>query len=87
MTTFQGAVLKEQGATFAIVIVKPHVLNNKLEALKAIGTFQPIFSGVPIVLMAQDSRGVPKYYGRKDIVRFLANMPLRAIPWKEYTIQ
>jgi len=35
--------------------------------------------------MAQDYRGVPAYYGRKDISRFLANIPLHAIPWREYT--
>ena len=41
---------------------------------------------MPVVLMAQSSDGCPKYYGRKDIARFLANVPLRAIPWRHYTI-
>ena len=46
----------------------------------------PIFGGVPVVLMAQDNRGRPTYYGRPDISRFMASVPLRAIPWREYTI-
>ncbi|MBW8002420.1 MAG: hypothetical protein FVQ80_10430 [Planctomycetes bacterium] len=81
---FQGAVIKEQGVTFAIVIVKKTVVDNATSARKAIMSFQPIFSNIPIVLMAQDSRGTPTYYGRKDIVGFLANIPLSVIPWKEY---
>ena len=84
--TFQGAVIKEQGVTFAVVIVKKHVVDNKFEADRAILGFQPVFPGIPVVLMAQDFRGVPTYYGRKDIVRFMANIPLSAVPWKEYAI-
>jgi len=32
---FEGAVIKEQGVTFAIVIVKPHVLNSSSQAQSA----------------------------------------------------
>ncbi len=85
--TFEGAVIKEQGQTFAVVIVKKHVLNNHSEANQAIQTFQQqAFPGIPVVLMAQDSRGVPTYFGRKDISKFLANVPMSAIPWKKYTL-
>jgi hypothetical protein len=81
----QGAVIREQGQTFAIVIVKPHVIENRSEASEAIRAMSPVFA-VPLVLMAEDGRGRPTYYGRPDIVRFLASVPLRAIPWPEYTI-
>jgi hypothetical protein len=83
---FQGSVIKEQGVTFAIVIVKKAVIDNSSEANKAIMSFSTVFPGMPIILMAQDSRGVPFYYGRQDIVKFLASIPFSAIPWKEYTI-
>lgn len=82
----QGAVIKEQGVTFAIVVAKRHVVSNTSEANRAIQSFQPVFPGVPIVLMAQDSRGIPTYFGRRDIAKFMANVPISAIPWKEYTI-
>ena len=82
----QGAVIKEQGVTFAVVIVKQHVVNISSEANEAIASFQPLFPGVPLVLMAQDSRGTPTYYGRRDIVDFMANVPLTSIPWREYTV-
>jgi len=81
----QGAVIREQGQTFAVVVVKPHVVQNRATASEAIAGFMPVF-GVPVALMAQDGRGRPTYYGRPDIVRFLSNVPLNAIPWREYTI-
>jgi hypothetical protein len=84
--TFQGAVIREQGVTFAVVIVKKHVIDSSTEAGRAIAAFQPAFPGLPVVLMAQDARGTPTYFGRQDIARFLASVPLSAIPWKQYTV-
>ena len=83
---FQGALIKEQGVAFAVVIVKKSVVDNKLTAQNVIQSFQPAFPGRPIVLMAQDHRGIPTYFGRPDIAKFLANVPVSAIPWREYTI-
>lgn len=83
---FHGAIIKEQGVTFAIVVVKKHVIDNRSRANQAIRSFQVAFPGVPIVLMAQNYRGTPTYYGRRDLVRFLRNVPLQAIPWREYRL-
>ena len=84
--TFQGSLIKEQGVTFGIVVVKPTVLHNSNDAntMRRFGTH--VFGPVPIVLMAQDARGVPTYSGRPDIVRFLARVPLYTIPWRQYTV-
>jgi hypothetical protein len=83
---FQGALIKEQGVTFAVVVVKKYIVDSQTESGKAISSFIPIFPGVPIVLMAQDSRGTPSYRGRKDIINFMAHLHLSQIPWKEYTV-
>lgn len=83
---FQGAVIKEQDVTFAIVVVKQPVVQNQAEANRTMQSFSSVFPGIPIVLMAQDSRGTPIYYGRDDLVRFLANIPIDAITWQEYTL-
>jgi len=83
---FEGALIKEQGVTFAIVIVKRSVLSSPFQRDEAIESFQPLFPGAPIVLMAQDGRGIPEYYGRQDLVRFMADVPLEAVPWQEYTV-
>ena len=82
----QGAVVREQGVTFAIVVVKRHIVDNGAEANQAIQSFSPLFPGLPVVLMAQDSRGVPTYFGRRDIVQFMSSVPLGAVPWKEYSV-
>jgi hypothetical protein len=84
--TFEGAVVTEQGVTFGIVVVKAHVLQNHVTANELIGTYQGVLRVAPVVLMAQDGRGTPTYYGRKDIVNFLANIAMSRIPWKKYTL-
>ncbi len=85
MTKIQGAVIKEQGVTFAITVVKNHILNSQTQCQVAAQSFRSLFPGMPIVLMGQDSRGTPTYWGRKDIVKFLSNIHPGQIPWKEYT--
>ncbi|RZK27996.1 MAG: hypothetical protein EOO61_22670 [Hymenobacter sp.] len=83
---FQGAIVKEQGITFAIVVVKPHVVQNSAEANQTIQQFQPAFPRMPVVLAAQDSRGNFTYFGREDISRFLSSISPARIPWQEYTL-
>ena len=82
----QGACLKEQGVTFGILVVNPHVLQSPSErsSMQSLGV--QLFGMMPIILMAQDSRGIPTYWGRSDIARFLSRVPLYRIPWKEYTV-
>jgi len=82
----EGAVIREQGQTFAVVIVKLHIVQDRNSAAKMIEGVTPTF-GVPVVLMAQDNRGKATYYGRPDIARFMAKVPIRAVPWKKYTIR
>jgi hypothetical protein len=81
----QGAVIREQGQTFAVVVVKPHVVQNRAEAANVIQNFIPVFRA-PVILMAQDGRGHPTFYGRQDIATFMSRVPLNAIPWREYDI-
>jgi hypothetical protein len=82
---FDGALIREQGVTFAIAIVRKAVLADRVRASSVAQSFQSAFPGVPIVLMAQDSHGTPTYLGRRDLVQFLAATPLRSIPWRRYT--
>ncbi|MFI5163007.1 MAG: hypothetical protein ACHQHN_17130 [Sphingobacteriales bacterium] len=82
----EGAIIKEQGVTFAIVIVKSHIINSSDQCHDARVGFRRYFPEMPIILMAQDHNGRPTYQGRKDIVAFLANVDPARIPWKRYTI-
>ncbi|OCA02518.1 Hypothetical protein PYTT_1524 [Akkermansia glycaniphila] len=86
--TIDGAIIKEQGVTFAIVIVKQsamsttHAADETREALQA---QIADFAGIPLILASQDSRGAFSYQGKPDIVRFLASISASRIPWKRYT--
>jgi hypothetical protein len=86
MATFQGAVIREQGVTFGVAVVKSGVLQDSGRRDDAVRSFSAAFGGVPTVLMAQDVRGRARYYGRDDLARFLANQPLAAIPWRAWRI-
>lgn len=84
---FQGAIIEEQGVKFAVAFVEKNIIDNSTSAKAAIQSFQPVFPGMPIVLVAQDSNLIPMYYGRPDVSRLLANMSVNTIPWQEYTIR
>ncbi len=83
---FQGSVIKEQGVTFGIIVVKPHVLNNPSARTEMQSFGVRAFGNMPIVLMAQNSSGVATYWGRSDLTKFLSRVPLGRIPWREYQI-
>lgn len=82
--TFDGAIITEQGVTFGILIVKPYVLTDPARRDRLVAQASRIFGGIPTVLMAQQQGGRARYYGRPDIVRFMAKVPLRAVHWKRY---
>jgi len=83
---FYGAVVSEQNVTFGIYVVQEHVLGNPAEAADARRFFMQALGAMPAVLMAQNSRGVPTYSGRRDLVAFLANIQMSRIPWQTYTL-
>lgn len=78
------ALVREQGVDFAVVLVKPSLLRSpKSQKDEAVRTWTIEF-GCPAVLMAQDSHGVPTYYGRPDLVRFLSNLFPEQLPWRDF---
>ena len=86
MIKVQGAVIIEQGVTFAIIVVKPHVTQYTARAVSLRSEIAPFFRNMPIVLMSQDRTGKPRYYGRIDMVDFLKTVKIEQIPWKTYHI-
>jgi hypothetical protein len=84
---FEGALVREQGQTFGVVVIKSSVAAGGSHALKqAQESFANVFGAVPVVLMWQDGRGIPSYWGRTDIAKFLANLDPARIPWRKYTL-
>ena len=81
------ALVREQGVNFAVVAVKPQVLTKpKGEKDDLVAAYSLEFDA-PAVLMAQDARGRPTYYGRRDLVRFLSHVLVEQLPWREFTIR
>jgi len=86
--TIEGAIIKEQGITFGIIIVKKFAMSSTSEADKTRRSFQSNFAefqGIPLILASQDSRGRFEYQGKRDIVDFLASIDASRIPWTKYT--
>ena len=83
--SFDAALVREQGVSFAVVVVQHHAVSSDNSRRQAMASFSHHFPGAPIVLMVQDGRGRPTYWGRPDIVRFLANVPVNALPWKRFS--
>lgn len=81
-----GAVIVEQGVTFAVIAVKPSVTQYTSRLIQARQEFSQFFPNMPIILMSQDNSGTPHFYGRRDIVEFLKTIRLDQIPWKVYNL-
>ncbi len=82
---FRGALIKEQGVTFAVVEVTIDVLSGGDRRLaEERARFTPIFKDVPIVLAARRPDGRAVFSGRPDVVRFLTTTGWNRIPWKRY---
>ena len=83
--SFDGALIKEQGVKFAIVCVKSSVLHRSdKEAIR--NQYASFFGFIPIILMAQNTKGIPTYDGRRDIVQFLSHVHPSRIPWKHFSM-
>lgn len=83
---FEGAVIKEQGQTFGVLIVNRPVLGDpsRRDQMRRFGV--QAWGRMPIVLAAQDGAGTFEYQGRRDIVNFLAGIRASRIPWKQWTV-
>ena len=83
MMRITGARITEQGVSFSIVVVKPGTLNSSSRDSVANGL--PLDFPRPVIL-AEQNNGNFQYYGRNDIVNFLANLDPSQIPWEDYEI-
>ena len=78
-----AAVTLVQRARFVVVLVNQQAIQPGVRETTR-RSVSPLFSGDLLGLCAQDSRGTPTYYGRQDIVKFLANTGMHQLPWRKY---
>ena len=85
--SFDAAVVKEQGVTFVVVAVRRGTIAKPVSQREELALeFSGVFDGLPVVLMEQSGRGRPQYWGRNDLVRFLASIYVEQLPWKSFSL-
>jgi hypothetical protein len=80
---FCGATIQLFQTEVLIVLVASRLLGNRVEAPLVVAAFQAKFDRT-IVLAAQDTRGVPTFFGPGPIAKALARIPFDALGWKRY---
>lgn len=87
---FEGAHLRERAQQggyidWWVVIVQRSVLGSQHRCQETRTAFE-VRLDQPVVLMAQDARGTPTYWGRSDLVEYMAEVRVEAIPWQRITL-
>ncbi|WP_065329475.1 hypothetical protein [Tritonibacter mobilis] len=84
MVQLHAALVREQNVTFAVAIMKDHVLNNPSTADQQIQAVAAALGCSLVVLMGERNR---KLRGnRKDVVDFVARIDPSRLPWRKYTV-
>lgn len=82
MTQWQIALVREQGVSFGVALVRDHVLNNTSERDGLMQALS-VHLGQPVVLLGERQH---RLFGRQDIVRFLRNVHPSRLPWRTVTL-
>ena len=84
MAQLTGAVIREQGVTFAVALMKDHVLNSQSVSREQIQAVSHAL-GCPLVVLMGERNG--KLRGnRQDLVNFVSKLHRSQIPWKKYSV-
>ena len=84
MAQLHAALVREQNVTFAVAMMKDHVLNNPSTADQQIRAVAEALGCPLVVLMGERNR---KLRGnRKDVVDFVSRIDPSRLPWKRYTV-
>ena len=77
----EAAVTKEGSAEFVILAVKPGAISDPAQREELLA-FGEEFFGRRTALLGENGQT----WGPDDIVRWLENVPIEALPWREYTV-
>lgn len=84
MAKLTAALVREQGVTFAVALMKDHVLNSSSLSSEQMRTLQTRLRCPNIVLMGESNK---KLRGnRRDVVNFVASIHPSRLPWKDYPV-
>ena len=84
MATMTAALVREQGVTFAVAVVRNHVLNSPQSADQTIRAVSQALDCPLVVLMGESNR---KLRGnRQDIVSFVSRLDPARLPWRKWNV-
>ena len=82
MSTWEVALVREQGVSFAVVCVKDGVVENSSERDQVRSWWEAELGQPAVLIGAQRHRT----YGRTDIVRFLRDVHPSRLPWRRMQV-
>lgn len=77
-----AAVVKEQGVTFAVVLVKDHVVLSPSTSQQMLQAAASHLGCHLVVLMGEHNHRLQG--NRKDVVDFVANLHPSQLPWRKW---
>jgi hypothetical protein len=82
MTTWQVALVREQGVEFGVVVVQDHVIDSPTERDNLLNWWTAEL-GRPVALLGGQRH---RSFGRRDIVDWLRNVHPSRLPWRQMTV-
>lgn len=82
MAKMTAALVKEQGVTFGVVLVKDHVVTSQHQSNQMIQAASHALGCGLIVLMGETNNRLRG--NRQDVVNFVANLHPSQLPWREW---
>lgn len=88
MQKFMGAIVREQGMTFGVVLVQriTFVDQDAADEIREALAGHSEFAGMPIIFAALNSGNRLAYDGPADIVKFLDGYDHMNIVFRDYTV-
>lgn len=84
MSNFNGAYFVVRGTAFAVVLVKPQAMASERTREDVTEAFSRYFPQVPIVLATETPNGNLTFWGREDLIDYLARRDV-SINWCNYS--
>lgn len=79
--------MAHRDVTFALISVPQHTMTSPMSAEYTMRCVKrKNFPRTPVVLVTWDDSGAARFYGRDDLVEFLARNPETSVDWQPVTI-
>ena len=78
------ALVETEGTPFALAVVREDVLDSETEREAAREFYEgKIFRDLPVVLVGENYLTAPRFYGEKELSKFMQGVKMEMIEWTE----